>query len=115
MAARPSRGEVWHANLEPVEGHEQGLSRPCVVISDDLYNHGPSDMVAIVPITRTHKAIPLHVAIDPPEGGVRSRSYIMCDQPRTISVHRIRDRWGAVTADTMRQIEDRLHTFLSLK
>jgi mRNA interferase MazF len=115
VAAKPSRGEVWYANLEPVAGHEQGRSRPCVVISDDLYNHGPAGLVAIVPITRTYRSIPLHVALDPPEGGVSSRSFIMCDQLRTISLARLGDRWGEVSTATLRQIEDRLHTFLSLK
>jgi mRNA interferase MazF len=115
LANKPSRGEVWHADLEPVEGHEQGMSRPCLVISDDMYNHGPSEMVALVPITRTGKAIPLHVPIDPPEGGVKSRSFIMCDQPRTVSLKRVGNKWGEVTDATLRQVEDRLRIFLSLQ
>ena len=115
MANKPSRGEVWHADLEPVEGHEQCMARPCLVISDDVYNHGPSEMLAPVPITRTSKAIPLHVPIDPPEGGVTSRSFIMCDQPRAVSLNRVGRKWGEVTDTTMRQVDDRLRIFLSLQ
>lgn len=102
-------------DLEPVEGHEQGQARPCVVISDDIYNHGPSDMVAMVPITRTAKRIPLHVPIQPPEGGVSSPSFIMCDQVRTVSLKRVSTKWGEVTDATMRLIEDRVRIVLSLK
>jgi len=49
--ARPSRGEVWRADLEPVRGHEQGRVRPVLVISNDVFNHGNSNLVTIVPMT----------------------------------------------------------------
>jgi mRNA interferase MazF len=72
-------------------------------------------MVALVPITRTNKAIPLHVPIESPEGGVKTRSFIMCDQPRTVSLNRVGKKWGEVTEATMRQVEDRLRIFLGLR
>jgi mRNA interferase MazF len=115
VATKPSRGEVWYVDLEPVRGHEQGRTRPCVVISDDLYNHGPSGMVAIVPMTRTARGIPLHVPVDPPEGGVRARSFIKCDDVRTVSLERFSDKWGELSDATMRAVDDRIRVFLSLK
>ena len=114
MVVKPSRGEVWHTDLEPVEGHEQGMARPCVVLSADIYNHGPSQMVCIAPITRTKRPIPLHVPIDPPEGGVTSPGVILCDQIRTVSVTRL-GRWGDLDNETMDEVEDRVKIFLDLK
>jgi mRNA interferase MazF len=111
---KPSRGEVWYVDLAPVEGHEQGRTRPCVVVSDDIYNHGPSGLVALVPITRTAGRVPLHVPIQPPEGGIRAPSVIMCDQVRTVSLNRVSDRWGIVSAATLRLVDDRIRVFLSL-
>lgn len=32
------QGEIYFVNLEPTEGHEQGRSRPCVVVSNDQFN-----------------------------------------------------------------------------
>ncbi len=101
-------------DLEPVGGHEQGLTRPCAIISDDLYNHGPSGMVAIVPMTRTAKQIPLHVPVDPSEGGVKSRSFIKCDDVRTVSIERLSDKWGELSDATMREVNDRVRIFLGL-
>ncbi|HET7035821.1 MAG TPA: type II toxin-antitoxin system PemK/MazF family toxin [Thermomicrobiaceae bacterium] len=114
MAGKPSRGEVWRVDLEPVRGHEQGRVRPCVIVSDDVYNHGPSEMVAIVPITSKAKGIPLHVAVDPPEGGLTTRSYIKCDDVRTIAVERLSKQFGKLSDIVMREVDDRLRIFLSL-
>ena len=30
----PQRGEIWRVNLEPVEGSEQGKTRPVVIMSE---------------------------------------------------------------------------------
>ena len=49
--AAPSRGEVWRVDLEPVRGHEQGRLRPALVVSNDILNHGPAELVTVVPIT----------------------------------------------------------------
>jgi len=89
--------------------------RPCLVLSDDIFNHGPSELVAVLPITRTRRPIPLHVPVDPPEGGIKAASVILCDQIRTISMSRIGSRWGTVTSATMDLVEDRVKVFLSLK
>ena len=114
MAGVPSRGEVWLADLDPVRGHEQGRRRPCVIVSDDTFNHGPAGMVVVVPLTTTGRGVPLHVVVDPPDGGVRARSFIKCEDIRSISVERLIDHWGAVSDAVMRDVEDRLRILLNL-
>ena len=114
MAVKPSRGEVWHVDLEPHRGHEQGYIRPCVVVSDDIYNHGPSEMVAILPLTTRAKGIPLHILVDPPEGGLPKRSYIKCDDVRTLSLERFTSKYGDLSEAVMREVDDRLKIFLCL-
>jgi mRNA interferase MazF len=47
----PRRGEVWRVDFEPVRGHEQGRSRPALIISNDLLNQSAAAMVTVVPIT----------------------------------------------------------------
>jgi mRNA interferase MazF len=116
LALKPSRGEIWHADLDPVAGHEQAGKRPCLIVSDDRNNHGPSGRVAILPLTRTRRPNPFHVQVDPPEGGIRSSSFILCDQIRTVSSDdRFTEKWGEVSPATMRRVEDRIKIFLSLK
>jgi mRNA-degrading endonuclease toxin of MazEF toxin-antitoxin module len=32
------RGQIFWCGLDPVEGHEQGATRPVVIVSADSYN-----------------------------------------------------------------------------
>jgi mRNA interferase MazF len=111
----PNRGEIWLADLDPTRGHEQAGTRPVLVVSANLFNHGPSGLVFCLPLTRTNRHIPVHVPIDPPEGGVTERSYILCDALRSISSARLGSRpWGAVSTATMRRVEDKLRILMEL-
>jgi mRNA interferase MazF len=113
--AQPSRGEIWQANLDQIRGHEQAGVRPVLIVSTNLFNHGPSRLVLCLPLTRADRRIPVHVAIDPPEGGVSGRSYILCDAIRSISIDRLgASPWGAVSLSTMRRVEDNLRILLEL-
>jgi len=44
----PRRGEVWLADLGPTRGHEQAGRRPVLIISDDIFNRGPADLVEVL-------------------------------------------------------------------
>ncbi len=117
MALAPSRGEVWWGDLNPPTGHEQAGRRPVLVISADAFNRGPAGMVAIAPITSRDKGIPLHVRVDPPEGGLDVPSFVMCDQLRTISTDRLDARRGAtgrLSPGLMAEVEDRVRVFFDL-
>jgi len=110
----PSRGEVWQANLSPTKGHETRGTRPCLVISVDPFNHGPAGLVVVLPITTRDKGIPLHVAVVPPEGGLTKRSFVKCEEPRSISKDRLTKRTGVLAAPIMEQVSDRLKILLGL-
>ncbi len=115
MPQAPSRGEIWDADLSPTRGHEQAGTRPVLIVSTDAFNHGPAGLVFVLPLTRTDHRIPLHVAVDPPEGGLTARSFILCDAIRSISKERLGPRpWGVVTPQTMARIEDCLRLLLDL-
>ena len=117
MPPEPSRGEIWTANLDPVEGHEQAGERPVLIVSTNGFNHGPADMIIVVPLTRTARHIPYRVQIDPPEGGVSDRSYALCDSIRSISKDRLdvkRGPWGRVTQATLMQLGDYVRILLEL-
>ena len=110
----PSRGEVWLADLNSTRGHEQAGKRPCLIISVDLFNHGPAGLVIVAPLTTKVKNIPFHVLLSPPEGGVTAPSYIKCEDVRSIAKERLERRWGAISPQTMALVEDRLRILLSL-
>jgi len=110
----PARGEVWLADLNPTRGHEQADRRPVLVVSEDLFNRGPAGLAIVLPMTSTVRDVPGHVPIAPPEGGVRSRTAILCEAIRSVSVERLVARWGAVDRQTMFAVEDRLRILLRL-
>ena len=91
---RPSRGEIWFLSLDPTQGREQARSRPALVISVDAFNQGPADLVVVLPVTSVAKGIPFHVPVSPPEGGVRQPSFIKCEDVRSVSRSRLRERRG---------------------
>jgi mRNA interferase MazF len=104
------------ADLDPTQGHEQVGQRPCVVISNDHFNHGPAELLIVVPVTSRRRtvAIPLHVSVAPPEGGLTMPSAVLCDQIRTIAPERLTRRMGTFSIVAMGEIEARLRLLLEL-
>lgn len=71
-------------------------------------------MVVVIPLTTTDKKIPLHVKMQPPEGGIKKISFAKCDQIRTISKLRLKKRMGRVSNEIMGHVEAVLRILLSL-
>jgi mRNA interferase MazF len=105
---------VWTADLDPTHGREQSGIRPVLIVSVDPFNRGPRGLVIIVPITGTNRGIASHVRVDPPQGELSKQSVIMTEQIRAISKDRLDRRLGAVTAGTMRDVENLLRMLLDL-
>jgi len=111
---KPVRGEVWNVNLDPVRGHEQGGGRPALVVSVNPFNQGPSGMVMVVPVTSRDKNIRSQVAIEAGEGGLKTRSFAMCEAVRSISLERMTRRRGVVSPETMEKVAYCLQVLLGI-
>ncbi len=112
--SKPRRGDLWMVNLNPTIGREQAGTRPALVISVDELNHSAADLVIALPVTTREKKIRSHVAIDVDESGLRSRSFIKCEDIRSISVRRLEHRLGSVSTGTLAAVEDRLRILLGI-
>jgi mRNA interferase MazF len=114
----PSRGEIWLADMGTGRGHEQTGQRPVLVVSDDAFNAGLAGLVMTVPLTSKvgkSKNIPAHIRVEPPEGGLKTPSGILCDQLRTIRKARLgKAPWGTVSAATLAEVEKALRVLLEL-
>lgn len=108
------QGDVWDARLEPVLGHEQGGTRPVVIVSVDQFSAGRGEMCIAVPLTRTNRDTPLHVRIEPPEGGLTAVSYALPENIRSISRGRLAERRGQVYDATLEQVLRRIHLLTRL-
>lgn len=109
------RGDIWLINLDPSIGHEQNKKRPCIIISVDAFNEGASGLIVVLPITSKFKAISWLVPIETTYSKLKSISYIICNQPRTISIERLFGNClGTVNESTMEKIGKRLSTLLGI-
>jgi len=84
------------------------------VISVDEFNHGPAALVHIIPLTPKEKGIPLHVVVRPPQGGLTRKSFVKCEDLRSVAKERLVELWGKVGPATLAEVEDRLRILLGL-
>lgn len=99
---KPSQGEVWLFDPDPVKGNEIGKKiRPGIIISHNSMNAGLSDLVFIIPLTSVYKGIESHVKIDPPIGGVAVQSFALCEHIRSISKIRLVKKLGKINSPTL--------------
>jgi mRNA interferase MazF len=110
----PLQAEIWMADLDPTRGREQAGRRPVLIVSADTFNSSPAGLVVILPITSKSKAIRARIAIEPGETGLRTTSYILCEQPRTISKDRLIKRLGQASAATIGDVRIWLRVLLDL-
>jgi mRNA interferase MazF len=110
----PSRGDVWSISFVTTLGREQAGTRPALVVSVDKLNHGPADLVVVLPITSRNKNQPIHVPVKAPEGGLSILSFIKCDDIRSVSKQRLKRFCGTVSAQTMAEVEKRIRILLNL-
>lgn len=116
MIGKPFRGMVVEVGLDPVIGHEQGRSRPCVVVQNDIGNRFSSTTV-IVPLTdaaHIQQSSPIYVLVKKGDGGTRKDSYVLCDQIRTVDQRRFRNVYGTLAPETMLAIDHALRISLGL-
>jgi len=111
---KPSRGDVWLVDLNPVRGHEQAGIRPALIVSVNMFNYGPAGLVVVAPLTTKDRAIPLHVPVCPGEAGLSEASFIKCDNLRSIAVDRLSKKIGSVSPRTLLLVEDRVRILLGL-
>ena len=108
------RGEVYDVDLGQPVGHEPAYLRPAVVVSVDLVNNGPGELVVVVPVSSVAYGLRSHVELDPATSGLDHTSYARCDQLRVISTHRLSSRCGMVAPDQLRFIDQALRFVLDL-
>lgn len=112
-----ARGDVVLVNLDPVVGHENGQTRPAVIIQNDVGNEfSPTIIVASVTGFSARKArFPICAVVDVGQGGLDRRSIINAAQIRTIDRRRVvRPPLGRLPRDVMGRVDDALRISLEL-
>lgn len=112
------RGMVVDINLDPVQGSETGKIRPCIIVTNNIYNQRVP-VIQVVPITEwsDKKAkIKTNVEINPSHlNGLSKLSLADCLQTRPID-HRsrlIRVR-GEIDEENLKKIDNALKIVFAL-
>ena len=116
MTGRPVRGMIVEVDLDPVVCHEQGRSRPCVVVQNNAGNRF-SSMTIVVPLTdATHIRRPsaIFVLVKKGEGGLRKDSVLLSDQIRAVDLVRVHRMIGVLSPETMAAVDRALLISLGL-
>ena len=100
----PRAGDVWDVRFDPVQGAEQGGTRPAIVVSSDGFHDVQPYLCWVVPITGTDRGIPYHIRLPARVGGLSKQSIALCDQARSMSVQRLVMRRGTLPVDTLTEI-----------
>ncbi len=112
------RGMVVDVNLDPTRGSETGKTRPCVIVTTDVYN-ARVPVIQVVPITAWSEKkgrIVTNVTLTPsPANGLSKKSVADCLQTRPIDrryrVLRVR---GFLAAASMTEIDRALKIVFDL-
>jgi mRNA interferase MazF len=110
------RGDVYDARLDPVEGSEQGGTRPVVIVSRDVIN-AYSPVVLAVPCTtykENRRVYPTQILVMAPDGGLSNDSIFMADQVRVLAKDRLLKFRGRLTSDLIDQLNQALIVALDL-
>lgn len=88
--------------------------RPAMVLSVDKFNHGPADLVIVLPITTKNKRIPTHVPVPGGEAGLDEDSFIKCEDIRSISKDRLTRYRGDLTYPRIEKVQMLVRVLLGL-
>ena len=113
------RGEVWWVNLNPVRAGEANKVRPCVVVSNDANNvmarRLGRGVVTVVPVTsNAERVFAFQVLVPAGAAGLPRDSKIQAEQIRAVSVDRLTERIGTLTAELRRELDAALRVQLAL-
>ena len=77
----PKQGDIAFVDFNPTKGHEQAGLRPCIVISNNIFNKH-TKMVIVCPITSNEKEYPTHYLL---KNTKKIRGSVLCEHIRSIN------------------------------
>lgn len=108
------RGNIYHADLDPVIGSEQGGIRPVLIIQNNRGNqYSPTVIVAAI-TSRKKAKLPTHVYLHEIKG-LGKHSVVLLEQLRTIDKTRLRKCIGRLSGQEMSKIDKALKISIALK
>ena len=101
--ARILRGDVFWADLDPVQGNEQAGRRPVLVLSQDVFNDRSGTVIAVA-ITSQPPSAGFPLTLEVRSMRLPKNSWIKISQIRTLSVLRLGKRIGRASPEEIEQV-----------
>ena len=110
------RGDIYYADLSPVNGSEQGGLRPVLIIQNDVGNkYSPTVIAAAITSRTTKTKLPTHIGIGATgEGGLMKDSVVLLEQVRTLDKQRLKEKMGHLDDASMKSINEAIAVSLGL-
>ena len=113
-----TRGDIIDVNLEPVKGSEKGKVRPCIVVTNDVYNK-ILPILQVVPVTNWSEKkakIKTNVELLPEENNrLTKKSIADCLQTRPIDyTKRLVKKRGKLSKVDIQKIDNALRIVYEL-
>jgi len=109
--ARILRGDIVWADLNPVRGRKQAGQRPVLVISQDVFNERSGTVIAVALSSHPQKAgFPLTFELSHPQ--LPKKSWVKISQIRTLSIERLGQKIGRVSAEELSLIVEGLNEII---
>ncbi|MBR5560184.1 MAG: type II toxin-antitoxin system PemK/MazF family toxin [Clostridia bacterium] len=110
-----TRGDIYIADLNPVQGSEQGGVRPVVIVQNDRGNRfSPTVICAAMTSQMSKHDLPTHVWVSAKDSGLRSDSLVLCEQIRTIEKRRLKSRAGHIGGLALERVNAALKAALGI-
>lgn len=99
------RGEIYFAQLNPVQGSEQGGTRPVLIVQNDIGNaHSPTTIVLAITSQISKARLPTHVELRKEDSGLARDSVVLAEQVRTIDKARLKQKVALLDKNAMLRI-----------
>ena len=115
----PERGVVADFDFNPIKGSETGKIRPCVVVTNNVYN-SKLTVIQVVPITewtnKKSKILTNVTLIPSPKNGLDKKSIADCLQTRPVDYTKrfVRER-GRISDRNIKKIDEALKIVFGLE
>jgi len=101
------RGDLFWAELDPVQGPEQAGRRPVLILSHDVFNNRSGTVIAVA-ITSLPPSAGFPLTLEIKSVRLPKNSWIKISQIRTLSVLRLGKRIGRASPEELEQVLDGL-------
>jgi mRNA interferase MazF len=107
--------QVWRVDFGTPIGHEQGSTRPAVVVGSATHCRMPIDMAIVVPLTTRDRGLDHHVRISSASSGLPHPSWARTEDITALSTARFAQPspLGTASQEEIRELSDWLREMVA--